>query len=546
MPYHVPSPRTRAGTAVLRRAILSASAALLAACGEERSPAGPDECPRPSVVAAPLRSAAPLPPSPFDAAFEAAGAEFGVPAPLLEAIGWVETRWHMVEGSEEHEGMPAAYGIMALRGERLERGARLAGVSVEAARREPAANIRAAAALLAAEAAELGLDRSRLDAWEGAVARFSGIGLPAGRASYVHDGVYAVLREGTGRPRRDLAPSAAVVVRSNTAACPEPITPTLPAAPDYPTAFWRASPNYNARPADSTGVVHMIIVHTCEGSYAGCWSWLTNSVSQVSAHYVVDEDGGEISQLVAEPSRAWHIGAMYDCALNHGHDCGLNGVQSNHVTIGIEHAGYASQPSFPASQTDASARLACDITRDRGIPRDRQHIVAHGQLQPYNRTDPGPNWPWTEYVALVQRHCGEAVVDDGDEDNDTDFATARASASWSAARQASGYYGRGYRWAPTTETEDDPVVFSFYLESPGQKTLDARWTAGENRTGRARFTVVSAAGSTLGTVEADQRTGGGEWHELGRWDFPAGWNRVLLSRRGASGAVVVADAVRAR
>src|SRR5436309_15695484 len=87
----------------------------------------------------------------------------------------------------------------------------------------------------------------------------------------------------------------------------------------------------------------------------------------------------EISQLVHERDRAWHIAATYDCTLNRGHDCWLNGVQSNDFTVGIEHAGFASQDSFPASQLEASAALACDVTRDRGIPRDWQHIVGHGQ-----------------------------------------------------------------------------------------------------------------------------------------------------------------------
>ena len=65
--------------------------------------------------------------------------------------------------------------------------------------------------------------------------------------------------------------------------------------------MWRPSPNYNARP-DPTDVA-MIIIHTCEGSYSSCWSWLVNSASGVSAHYVVSESGGEISQLVRESSR---------------------------------------------------------------------------------------------------------------------------------------------------------------------------------------------------------------------------------------------------
>jgi len=63
---------------------------------------------------------------------------------LLAGIGWVETRWQMVRGAEEFPGRPAAYGVMGLRGEGVDRGAGLAGVTIEAARQDPVANIRAA------------------------------------------------------------------------------------------------------------------------------------------------------------------------------------------------------------------------------------------------------------------------------------------------------------------------------------------------------------------------------------------------------------------
>src|SRR5205807_1843291 len=75
-------------------------------------------------------------PSPFDSACRAAGAEFHVPAELLEGVGWAETRWQMVQGTEEFPGRAPAFGVMALRGAALERGAALAGVPVEAARRD--------------------------------------------------------------------------------------------------------------------------------------------------------------------------------------------------------------------------------------------------------------------------------------------------------------------------------------------------------------------------------------------------------------------------
>lgn len=365
---------------------------LLAACADTPKVSGPSTCTvSPSLAVQPARVPAT---SPYDDLFAQAGAEFGVPAALLRAIGYVETRWEMVEGHEEFQGMAPAFGIMALRGERLRQGAERAGLPVETVRRSPEGNVRAAAALLRAHADAAGLPGEGLEAWKIAVAEYSGIQLAAGRESYVAD-VYASLAG------QRSAPSHAAALFSTD---PCVVTPPSPAT-DYAAAFWHASPNFNNRMAGDGGVVHMVIIHSCEGAYTGCWSWLSNAASQVSAHYVVREDGAEIKQLVREASRAWHIGAIYDSTLNANHAGHLHGVQSNHFTIGVEHAGFASQSTWPVEQIDASARLVCDMTRRWGIPRDRLHIVAHGQLQPHNRTDPGKNWPWADYLARIDRYC---------------------------------------------------------------------------------------------------------------------------------------------
>jgi N-acetyl-anhydromuramyl-L-alanine amidase AmpD len=472
--------------------------------------------------------------SPYDSAFAAAGAEFRVPPALLKAIGWVETRWQMVEGAVEFAGRPPAFGVMALGGAGLERGAALARVTLEAARRDPVANIRAAAALLDAYAA--GIDRSRIEEWSMVVARYSGIELPEGRAAYEREVDRALALGGAG-------PGLAGARAAAAASC---LPPPGSGAPDYAPAVWRPSPNFNDRPADGTGAVHLVIIHTCESNYTSCWSWLVNPASEVSAHYVVDEDGSEMSQLVLERDRAWHIAALYGCTLNRGHDCWLNEVQSNDFTVGIEHAGFASQASFPPSQLEASAALVCDVTRDRGIPRDWQHIVGHGQLQPENRIDPGPNWPWIAYVHRVQALCDEVVVDDAAQFNDPAVAAAAVPADWLATDETPDYYGGGYRWAPTQPDATDGAEFSFHLPAAGSRTLDARWTSGMNRSPRAAYAVIAATGDTLDVVSADQTTNGGRWHTLDTWTFPAGWNRVVLLRRDASGSVVVADGVRVR
>src|SRR5881396_1191531 len=492
--------------------VLCAVVFVVAAC--HQSPVQP--CPTAGLARIASNPQAPGPVPQFDSIFRAAGAEFHVSPSLLAGVGWVETRWQMVRGAEEFPGRPAAFGVMALRGSALGRGAALAGVTIEAARFDPVANIRAGAALLAVYAAEAGGD------WNAATARFSGIDLAAGRAAYLAAVAGA-------------APAAT--------ACPPPDST---GAPDFPSAIWRPSPNFDQRAADSTGVPHMVIIHTCESNYASCWSWLDNPASQVSAHYVVNEDGSEISQLVREQNRAWHIAALYDCTLNRGHECWRNGVQTNHFTIGIEHAGFASQDSFPRAQLDHSAALVCDITKDRAIPRDWQHIVGHGQLQPADRTDPGPHWPWIAYIHRVQALCGELVVDDSTQFNDSVVARTQVPAGWQAADTTPDYYGGGYHWVSTSPSATDGVEFSFYVAAAGIRTVDARWTSGTNRAPQAAYAVISSAGNTLQIVSRDQRTGGGSWHTLGTWTFPAGWNRVVLLRRAPAGAVVVADAVRVR
>jgi N-acetyl-anhydromuramyl-L-alanine amidase AmpD len=570
-PARVVAPPARTAARPLRRVRLSAAlsaAAILVGCSGDRAL---EVCPEGYEPAA--RFAAhldPLPQSPYDLLFKQAGTEFGVDAALLKALAWVETRFHMAapaptDTEDDHHGQPPAWGVMALRGERLARAAQLAGLDVEQVRVSPAANIRAAAALLASEAAAAGVAHLAADAWAPALERFSGIDLPHGRVAYAWDAVLPAMgraRAGilAASPRRHgvtgAAPAGAATAGAHQpagAAAPAtvradciPRPPTTPPGTLPPTlsTTWRPSPNYDSRAPGVAGQVAMIIVHTCEGSYVGCWSWLSSAASGVSAHYVIDEDGGEVSYLVTEPMRAWHIGARYDCALNRGRRCDLADVQSNHFTVGIEHAGYAAQPSFPTRQIELSAQLTCAITKRHGIPRDNQHIVAHGQLQPWNRTDPGPNWPWVRYLALTQRYCGEIVADDDAALNDAAHARVTVTAAWAAASETAGYFGVGYRWAPTSPDSDDAVVFELHVETAGRYTAEARWTAGGNRAAAARYTVRNAGGTVLATADLDQRVHHDQWRAIAALDLMPGWYRIDLSRSGAAGHVVIADAVR--
>ncbi|ACY18884.1 N-acetylmuramoyl-L-alanine amidase [Haliangium ochraceum] len=488
----------------------------------------------------------------LDPMFTEAASTYNVPQELLQAVAFTQTRWQMVVGEEEFEGAGTRHGLLALTAEQLEEGAALAEVSLEAAHNDPMAHLLAGAALFSAAAEAQGIDRGDLASWAPVVAELSGIEGELGLSQYIHEGVYETLRQGMTAYTAD-GDVAVVLEAANVDADFERTLEPLAAGPDYADSVWRPSPNYNSRPSGSIGDPAMVVIHTCEGSYSSCWSWLTNSASGVSAHYVVNESGSQISQLVRESQRAWHIGASYQCSNNSSVDCWRNGYSSNHFTIGIEHGGFASQSSFPSGQIDASARLVCDITRDQGIPRDRYHIVSHGQLQPYNRTDPGPNWPWTTYLNKINSYCGsgggggggEIVIDSNNNNNNTSLGYVQVSSNWTSSANVSGYYGTGYWWA-STQSVSDGAVFYFYLPSAATKTVDAWWTAASDRSSSAPFVMQNASGSGVGTVYRDQRTNGGRWNTLGTFNFSAGWNKVIVSRWTGADGVVIADAVRVR
>ena len=133
----------------------------------------------------------------IDGEFASAAKEFDVPVQLLQAIGYVETQWQMIAGEEEFAGQDPAFGVMALRGDRLARATELAGETVADVKTGRRANIRAGAALLSAAADELGVDRSKLGAWAPAIAELSGIE-PKSPAlvSYIHQNVYALISNG--------------------------------------------------------------------------------------------------------------------------------------------------------------------------------------------------------------------------------------------------------------------------------------------------------------------------------------------------------------
>ena len=145
----------------------------------------------------------------------------------------------------------------------------------------------------------------------------------------------------------------------------------------------RPSPNFGDRvgPPPDAVVLHYTGMATAEGALAR----LADADAQVSAHYVVLEDG-RIVQMVAEDRRAWHA----------GRSCWQGETDMNSRSIGIEivnpgHDG--GLPPYPARQIRAVAALLSDIVSRRGISPAR--VLAHSDIAPDRKEDPGERFPWS-------------------------------------------------------------------------------------------------------------------------------------------------------
>ncbi|MFJ1969870.1 N-acetylmuramoyl-L-alanine amidase [Streptomyces sp. NPDC087903] len=385
-------------------------------------------------------------------AFAAAAAEYHVPQSVLLGVSYLQSRW------DTHAGAPSVtggYGPMHLTDARtvlaeaphhsdatedargdsaraplhpvteipasselparlttLPKAAELTGLSPEALRTDPAANLAGGAALLAAAQKDLGEPPSEDPAdWYGAVARFSGADDSATAAAYADD-VYAVLRSGETRTtdtgqrvvlagRPDLSPDTSQLgrtglrtVKAGGTECPSSVSCEWIPAPyeefgdsDY------GNHDLGDRPASQS--IRYIVVHDTEGAWNGVLN-LVQDPTYVSWNYTLRSTDGHIAQHVKAKDVAWHAGNWY----------------VNAKSIGLEHEGFLANPDawYTEAMYRSSARLVKYLAKRYGIPLDRQHILGHDTVPgpttstvPGMHTDPGPYWDWRHYFELLGR-----------------------------------------------------------------------------------------------------------------------------------------------
>jgi N-acetylmuramoyl-L-alanine amidase len=118
---------------------------------------------------------------------------------------------------------------------------------------------------------------------------------------------------------------------------------------------------------------------------------------QVSSHYLVYEDG-TVLQLVPEARRAQHAGvSSWE---------GETDINSRSVGIEIVNPGHdLGYPDFPDLQIAAVIALSRDILKRRPMRADR--VVAHSDVAPSRKQDPGEKFPWARLHAAGVGHWVE-------------------------------------------------------------------------------------------------------------------------------------------
>ena len=143
------------------------------------------------------------------------------------------------------------------------------------------------------------------------------------------------------------------------------------------------SPNHDERVG---GAPDMVLLHYT-GMQTGdaALARLTAPDSKVSAHYVVFEDG-RIVQCVPEEWRAWHAGIS--------RWAGETDINSRSIGIEIVNPGHEfGYRDFPLRQVAAVISLCKSIVTRRGpIPPER--VLAHSDVAPGRKQDPGERFPW--------------------------------------------------------------------------------------------------------------------------------------------------------
>jgi N-acetyl-anhydromuramyl-L-alanine amidase AmpD len=138
---------------------------------------------------------------------------------------------------------------------------------------------------------------------------------------------------------------------------------------------WISTVNFNLRKPN-----FIIIHHTAQDSIQQTIKTFTLTRTQVSAHYVIADDGTVI-QMLNDYMRAWHAGQGA-----WGKDTDIN---SSSIGIELDNNG---TEAFSEPQITSLMALLTKLKKEYNIPT--QNIIGHSDIAPTRKNDPSVLFPW--------------------------------------------------------------------------------------------------------------------------------------------------------
>ncbi|MEZ7500652.1 N-acetylmuramoyl-L-alanine amidase [Flavobacterium sp. Arc3] len=138
---------------------------------------------------------------------------------------------------------------------------------------------------------------------------------------------------------------------------------------------WIGTVNFNLRKPN-----YIIIHHTAQDSLQQTIKTFTVTRTQVSAHYVIADDGSVV-QMLNDYLRAWHAGSG-----SWGKDTDIN---SSSIGIELDNNGF--EP-FSEAQITSLMALLSKLKKEYNIPT--QNIIGHSDIAPSRKNDPSARFPW--------------------------------------------------------------------------------------------------------------------------------------------------------
>ncbi|WPR71193.1 N-acetylmuramoyl-L-alanine amidase [Flavobacterium sp. NG2] len=149
-----------------------------------------------------------------------------------------------------------------------------------------------------------------------------------------------------------------------------------------------SKPLYNGKKTEWIGTVNfnlrkpnfIILHHTAQDSIEQTIKTFTLTRTQVSAHYVIGDDG-RVVQMLNDYLRSWHAGAGSWGKVKDMNSC----------SIGIELDNNGREP-FSEAQITSLMALLSRLKKEYDIPTE--NIIGHADIAPTRKKDPSALFPW--------------------------------------------------------------------------------------------------------------------------------------------------------